>query len=313
MVIGRLAPSPTGYLHLGHARTFLLAWWSIRSQAGRILLRIEDLDDARARPEVIATTLEDLTWLGLDWDGPVELQSSGVAHIQAAAERLLAEGRAYACVCSRGDIRAAQSAPQQGDAEPRYPGTCRGRFRSLSDAEAELGRAAGIRFIVPDEDVVVSDHIAGEVRYNVQREVGDFLIGRRGKAPAYQLAVVVDDARQGVTEVVRGDDLRPSAARQQLLQRALGFPHPQWLHVPLVVDPAGARLAKRRGDLSLAELRARGTDPRAIVSWAARSAGLPADARSTAGELLPLFEWPKLPRSPVVLGPEELQELQQSR
>lgn len=313
MVIGRLAPSPTGYLHLGHARTFLLAWWSARRQGGRIVLRIEDLDEVRARPEVIATTLEDLTWLGLDWDGPVELQSEGVARIQAAAEQLLAQGLAYACVCSRGEIRAAQSAPQQGDAEPRYPGTCRGRFASLDRAEAALGRPAGVRFAVPDEEVVVVDGIAGTVRHNVQHEVGDFLIARRDKAPAYQLAVVVDDARQGVTEVVRGDDLLPSAARQHLLQRALGFPHPRWRHVPLVVDGSGARLAKRRGDLSLAELRARGVDPRSIVGWAARSAGIPAPDRATAAELTPLFEWAKVPRAPVVLGPDELLALQQGR
>lgn len=307
--VGRLAPSPTGLLHLGHARTFLVAWWRARSTGARLLMRLEDLDGPRAKPEMSEAALRDLAWLGLDWDGSAYVQSAGIDEIAGAARELEQRGLAYACVCSRGDVRSAQSAPQQGDREPRYPGTCRGRFASVAAATAETGKSAGLRLAVPDSPVVVADRIAGTHRFDVQGDVGDFLISKRDRAPAYQLAVVVDDARQGVTEVVRGDDLLPSAARQQLLQRALGLPSVSYFHVPLVVDETGRRLAKRHDDLSLAELRASGVDPRAVVAWAARSCGVACEARARAREVLPHFALEKLPRSPVTLDAESLQAL----
>lgn len=311
--VGRLAPSPTGLLHLGHARTFLIAWWRARSIGARLLMRLEDLDGPRAKPEMAQAAIADLSWLGLDWDGPAYVQSSGVADISAAAARLARQGRAYACVCSRADVRSAQSAPQQGDDETRYPGTCRDKFESVAAAEEQTGKAAGLRLKVPSGSLTVHDLLLGARTFDVQAEIGDFLIAKRDHAPAYQLAVVLDDARQGVTEVVRGEDLLPSAARQLLLQRALGLPGVRYCHVPLVVDPGGRRLAKRHDDLSLAELRAGGTDPRAIVAWAARSAALECPERAAPRELLSQFALDKLPKAPSVLSAETVATLRNAR
>lgn len=313
MYTGRLAPSPTGLLHLGHARTFLVAWWRARLGGGRLLMRLEDLDGPRAKPEMAAAALEDLRWLGLDWDGEDYVQSSGLAEIEAAAARLEMSGLAYACVCSRGDVRAAQSAPQQGEAEPRYPGTCRDKYASVAAAQAETGKAAGLRLRVPDGNVVVKDELSGEHVFDVQAEVGDFLIAKRDHAPAYQLAVVVDDARQGVTEVVRGEDLLASSARQRLLQQALGLPAVRYVHVPLVLDEEGRRLAKRHDDLSLRELREGGTDPRAIVAWAARSCGIGCPPRVTARVAMIGFALAKVPKTPVMLDAETISELRSAR
>jgi len=312
MYVGRLAPSPTGLLHLGHARTFLVAWWRARSMGGRLLMRLEDLDGPRAKPEMSEAALRDLAWLGLDWDGPDYVQSTGLAEISAAAESLEQRGRAYACVCSRGDVRSLQSAPQLGESEPRYPGTCRGKFASIGAAEAATGKPAGLRLLVPAGRVAVKDELLGERTFDVQQEVGDFLIAKRDRAPAYQLSVVVDDARQGVTEVVRGEDLFPSAARQRLLQEALGLPAVRYVHVPLVLDESGRRLAKREDDLSLQELREGGTDPRAIVAWAAKSCGIPCGERITARVALINFAQALLPREPVVLDAATVAKLREA-
>jgi glutamyl-tRNA synthetase len=311
--VGRLAPSPTGLLHLGHARTFLLAWWRARSTGSRLLMRLEDLDGPRVKPELGEAALRDLAWLGLDWDGPSYVQSTGLHEINAAAAQLERAGLAYACVCSRGDVRAAQSAPQLGESEPRYPGTCRGRFATVAAAQAATGRSAGLRLRVEDGASTVHDLLLGPRSFDVQAEVGDFLIAKRDGAPAYQLAVVVDDARQGVTEVVRGEDLLPSAARQQLLQQALGLPGVRYCHVPLVLDEQGRRLAKRHDDLSLAELRAGGTDPRAIVAWAARSCGMQVEARCTARDALDRFSLGALPLGAVTLDATTVTELRAAR
>ena len=301
MYVGRLAPSPTGLLHLGHARTFLVAWWRARNVGGRLLMRLEDLDGPRAKPEFAEAALRDLAWLGIDWDGPDYVQSTGLAEISAAAADLEQRGLAYACVCSRGDVRSMQSAPQLGDAEPRYLGTCRGKFESVAVAEAETGKPAGLRLRVPEGSVTVKDELLGERSFDVQAEVGEFLIAKRDRAPAYQLAVVVDDARQGVTEVVRGEDLFPSAARQRLLQQALGLPQVRYVHVPLVLDETGRRLAKREDDLSLQALREGGTDPRAIVAWVAKSCGISGAERITARVALINFALAKIRREPLIL------------
>jgi len=297
-VVGRLAPSPTGSLHLGHARTFLLAWWHARARGGRVLLRIEDLDRERVKPGMLEECLATLTWLGLDWDGEPLLQSREPGPARAALATLVARDLAYGCDCSRKDIERAASAPQAGDGELCYPGTCRTR-QLLAHGD---GRALGLRFRVPPGELALVDGVHGPFRADVAREVGDFLLARRDGTLAYQLAVVVDDARTGVTEVLRGDDLLASAARQALLQRALGLAPPRWYHVPLVLEADGTRLAKRSGALALASLRARGVDPRAIVAWAARSAGQEAPALLHAAELLPRFELARLPRSPVRLA-----------
>ena len=263
-------------------------------------MRMEDLDGPRCEPRFVEQALHDLEWLGIDWDGPVVLQSSGLPRFALALDRLLALGFAYPCVCSRGEIRAAQSAPQAGVLEIRYPGTCRGRFRSVEQALKATGREPGIRFEVPPGSVAVDDRFAGSREFDVAAAVGDFLVGRRDGTPSYQLAVVLDDADQQVTEIVRGDDLLPSTARQILLQRALGLPSVDYYHVPLVVDASGRRLAKRYDDLSLAELRQRGVDPRTIVTWVAASAGMQSGERLPAEQYLPLFALERVSQLSVV-------------
>ena len=312
-VVGRLAPSPTGRLHLGHARTFLLAWWSVRSRGGRLWLRIEDLDRSRVKPGMVDECLRDLEWLGLDWDGEPLLQSADGSRYAAALEQLRASGAAYPCTCSRRDLELALGAPHAEDGERRYPGTCRGRFASPEEAERRSGSPAGMRLRVPDGELEIHDGIAGDVRVDVQREVGDFLLARRDGAFAYQLVVVVDDAYQGVTEVLRGSDLLASAARQEHVARALGVPSAAWFHVPLVVDEHGRRLAKRRDDLALSELRAAGVDPRAIVSWAARSTGQIAAERALSMDVLRGFDLARLPREPAVLDPARIAALRAAR
>jgi glutamyl-tRNA synthetase len=307
-LVGRLAPSPTGELHLGHARSFLLAWWSVRSRGGRIGLRIEDLDAARSRPELADGVLRDLEWLGLDWDGPPRRSASETTALERACAWLVESGQAYPCVCTRAEV-AALSAPHAGEGESRYPGTCRGRWRTLEEARAASGRQAGLRLLVDPGLVSVNDRLHGEVAFDVDAEVGDFLVRRRDGGFAYQLAIVVDDATDGVTEVLRGDDLLPSAARQALVMRALGLPRPEWIHVPLVLDEHGERLAKRRGSFALARLREAGADARATVAWAARSAGLDVPERCTPREALAAFDLARLPRSPVLLRDAELQTL----
>jgi glutamyl-tRNA synthetase len=308
-IVGRLAPSPTGRLHIGHARSFLLAWWHARARGGKILLRMEDLDRERVKPGMADSVFRDLEWLGLDWDGPVHVQSTDVGPMRAAVQTLLDRDLAYPCVCTRKEIQRAQSAPHAGEESARYPGTCRGRFASFEEAERFAGRAPAVRFVVRSGSVEITDGFAGRFTCDVERESGDFPVARGMDAFAYQLAVVVDDARTGVTEIVRGDDLLPSAARQKLLQSALDLAHPRWFHVPLVVDPAGRRLAKRSDDLALALLRERGVDPRRLIGWVARRSGMPSIESSTAREALASFEMNSVPRAPVSLGPGDLAEM----
>ena len=272
-------------------------------------MRVEDLDGERSRPELIDGVLADLEWLGLDWDGPVVLQSQGKVLLDAALADLYARGLAYPCTCTKADVRAAQSAPQAGDGELRYPGTCRDRWPSLEAAAREAGRPPALRFRVSPEHITVDDGFAPPATFDPSAEVGDFPVARASGLPAYQLAAVADDARAGVTEVVRGDDLLPSTARQMLLQRALGLPHPRWFHVPLVLDGEGRRLAKRASALSLAELRARGVDVRAIVGWAAQSAGQEVPPRVRASEVTAGFVLAKLPHTPVRLDAARLAAL----
>jgi glutamyl-tRNA synthetase len=307
--VGRLAPSPSGRLHVGHARTFLLAWWHVRARGGRVLLRLEDLDRVRVKPGASAECLADLEWLGLDWDEGPWLQSEHTGFFEEALEKLLARGLAYHCACSRAEIARAQSAPHASDGELRYPGHC----RELGLAPAEGSAALAVRLRVPAGKVRLHDGFQGPFEHDVQAEVGDFLLARRDGFFAYQLAVVVDDARTGVTEVLRGDDLLPSATRQWHLQRALDLASPAWFHVPLVLDERGERLAKRRADLALADLRARGVDPRALVGWVARSAGFPRTERLHPSEFVTEFDLARVPRTPVTFGEADLAELQQAR
>jgi len=306
--VGRLAPSPTGRLHLGHARSFLIAWWHARSRAGRIVLRLEDLDIERVKPGIIESTIDDLRWLGLDWDGEPYVQSSGIGEIHAAATALVDRGLAYPCICTRKEIQAAVSAPHGESTETIYPGTCRGKFASLAQAERAAGRPAALRFAVPNQRVRIEDGLQGVREFDAATAIGDFPILRRLGMPAYQLAVVVDDARQQVTEIVRGVDLLESCARQWLLQQALGFEHPCWWHVPLVTDVEGRRLAKRSDDVSLARLRAAGTDPQRIVAWVARSLGIEAPGRVCAADLVSRFDITRVPCAEVRITAADLKD-----
>jgi len=304
-VVGRLAPSPTGHLHLGHARSFLVAWWSARTQNGQVVLRIEDLDSERNRPDLIDDCIRDLEWLGLDWDVGPRKQSEGLDEILAASETLNERGYLYPCVCSRGDLKAVLSAPQEGVEELCYPGTCRGRFSSRDQAERETGKAAAMRFSVRPGPISVLDAFSGKHDFDVSANVGDFPVFRRDASPAYQLAVVVDDARDGVTEVVRGDDLLPSAARQQLLYEALGLKLPRWVHLPLVTDQSGRRLAKRADDVSLRQMRERGVDSRSIVKWVAASIGCTYEGIALVEDIVPLFRLEHIPKTRVSVSADD--------
>jgi len=315
---GRLAPSPTGGLHVGHARSFLLAWWSVRARGGRITLRIEDLDAGRVKPGMTEACLADLRWLGLDWDGAPHVQSADTAPLAAAVAELERRGLLYPCVCTRRDLRESLSAPHapdgaQGAGESAYPGTCRDRFASAAEAEERTGRAPGLRLRVAPGVLALEDALAGPFTSDVAREHGDFLVARRDGAFAYQLAVVVDDARDGVNEVLRGDDLLSSCGRQAVLQEALDLPRPRWIHVPLVVDERGERLAKRSGALTLAALREAGVDPRGLVAWVARSAGQESPDRAHPRDLVAGFDLARLPLRPVRFGPRELEQLRELR
>ncbi len=315
---GRFAPSPTGPLHLGNVRTALLSWLAARAAGGAYLMRVEDLDAPRVRPGAEERILAGLRWLGLDWDegpdvgGPFSpyRQSERLDRYAEALSRLRAAGAAYPCFCSRAEVAAAAQAPHgPGDEGPRYPGTC----RDLSPEEvARKARARhpAWRFRVPPGAVELQDAVHGWQRRDVGAETGDFVVARADGIPAYQLAVVVDDAAMGVTEVVRGDDLLPSTARQLLLYRALGLAPPRFAHVPLVNGEDGARLAKRHGTLSLDELRERGADPLAVVGFLAALSGLVAPgARLQPRELVPGFTLAQIPRRPAQLVRAEVEKL----
>jgi glutamyl-tRNA synthetase len=295
---GRLAPSPTGHLHIGHARTFWTAFERARAAGGTLVLRMEDLDPDRSRAAYADAAIEDLRWLGIRWqEGPAEggpfapyAQSLRQAVYLDAWRKLLRRGCLYPCRCSRKDLETALAAPHESAAadangpqnngepeelndEPIYPGTCRGLQadipRLLGNTATGTGLPEGInwRFRVPDgEAIEFEDLNLGPQRFVSGRDFGDFVVWRRDGVPSYQLACVADDAAMGITEVVRGADLLKSTARQILLNRALDFENPRWYHCHLVEDPNGRRLAKRHDSLSLRVLRQRGVAPMKILA-----------------------------------------------
>jgi glutamyl-tRNA synthetase len=284
---GRFAPSPTGTLHLGNLRTALLAWLFARSQDARFLVRMEDLDTGRVRERFYDEQLHDLAALGLDWDGPVVRQSERLALYDDAIEALRAQGLIYECWCTRAEIREAASAPHGNLPEGFYPGTC----LRLSDAERAGRRATGrppaLRVRADAATVGFEDRVAGPV----SGVVDDFVVRRNDGAYAYNLAVVVDDAAQGVGEVVRGADLLDSTPRQLWLGGRLGLPAPGHAHVPLMLGPDGARLAKRHGAVTLADRAAQGEtadDVRALLAASVRLAE-PGE-RPTPAELVERFD-----------------------
>jgi len=294
---GRFAPSPTGPLHLGSLRTALSAWLFARTQSAGFLLRVEDLDPQRSRSVYEQRQLENLAALGIDWDGPVVRQSERTGLYAEALERLDAQGALYPCFCTRAEIRDAASAPHGQMPEGSYPGTC---YR-LSDAERRRRIAAGrpfaLRVAAKARRARFEDRILGWCR----GVVDDFVVRRADGVHAYQLAVVVDDAAQGVGEIVRGADLADSTPRQILLADLLGLPIPRYAHVPLVLGPDGARLAKRHGAATLAD---RVEPVGATLAVLAHSLGL-AQGRNRveqASELLGEFDPERIPREPVILG-----------
>lgn len=265
--IGRLAPSPTGRLHLGHARTFLLAAERALAAGGRLLMRIDDLDTARCRPEFAAAALEDLAWLGLRWEEPVLVQSARLPLYREALARLHAAGLIFPCHRSRRDLTEALSAPHEGaaapaDDEPLYPPAWRPAADALPPLLDSAGWATNWRFRVPDgRELRFTDGHFGAQSAVAGRDFGDFLVWRKDGFPSYQLACAVDDAELGITEVVRGADLIRSTFRQLLLLEVLGAPIPAYRHAPLMTDENGVRLAKRNDSLALATLRAQGRTP----------------------------------------------------
>lgn len=307
MGVGRLAPSPTGAQHLGNAKTYLLAFWSARNSDSRLILRIEDVDSPRVKRWAVDQAIEDLRWLGIDWDEGPDIGGEQSSYIQSerceiyqqALEKLIAEDRVFPCTCTRKDIQAAGSAPHFEHEGPVYSGHCRD-WRS-GDPLPEAGSYCW-RFKTTHETVAFTDRMLGAQECVPATALGDFPVTQKNGEPSYQLAVVVDDATMGITEVVRGDDLIASTFRQIELYRALGYSPPEFAHVPLVVGPDGRRLAKRHGDTRLSHFREVGVAAETIVGWAAHAAGLVEDASPrSAGELIESFAWERVSPCTVVV------------
>lgn len=288
--VTRLAPTPSGALHIGNARTFLATWALARHEGWKVVLRIEDLDLGRVKPGAHDACLADLRWIGLDWDGESLVQSADLAPYRAALESLAARGLTFRCDRSRSEIRSAASAPHADDGETRYPPELRAPepwSRVLRESAGDW--LANHRLRIDPAAESVSDELLGAHTFDPGLEAGDLVVWTKLGVPAYQLAVVVDDARQAVTDVVRGDDLLASAARQQIIARHLGLPHARWWHVPLVYGSDGKRLAKRHGSHSLAALRESGVEVERLIGWCAWSLGfLPARKPIAAGDLIDL-------------------------
>ena len=301
--VGRFAPTPSGRMHLGNVFAALMAWLSVRSKGGEMVLRMEDLDTQRTSGEYARILREDLRWLGLDYDRETPPQSARGAVYDTYFDKLAEMGLLYPCYCTRSQLHSV-NAPHLSDGTYVYPGTC----RNLTEMQrSAFHRAPAWRVRVPDRVWAVEDWVQGHYECNLATDCGDMVVRRADGVYVYQLAVTVDDGEAGVTEVVRGMDLLSSAPRQMYLQALLGFPHPAYAHVPMLLAPDGRRLSKRDKDLDLGQLRARVT-PEKLIGTLAFCAGLieknePVSARELAGE----FRWDKLRRESIFLDSEQLE------
>ena len=289
--VGRFAPSPTGRMHLGNVYSALLSWLSVKSKGGEWLLRIEDIDPGRSRMEYAGLIMDDLEWLGLEWDGAPVFQSQRSDIYRHYFSMLEAQGLTYPCYCTRADLLASQ-APHESDGRVVYPGTCR-------HLPPQPGKAAAVRLIVPDKEVAYEDGHYGLQCTNLALQVGDFIIRRKDGAWAYQLAVVVDDALMGVTEVVRGRDLLLSALQQMYVARCLGFESPMFIHLPLLLGASGLRLCKRDQGMDMAALRQCYSAPQLLGLLAFLAGILPKPEPVALSELVRLFSWDKVPLSDI--------------
>ena len=305
--VTRLAPSPTGALHVGNARTFLINFLLARQRDWRIVMRIEDLDSPRVKPGADRGALDDLGWLGLTWQRPPLYQSARKDAYDRALGRLVDMGQAYPCVCTRKDIELAGGAPHANEHVTAYPNTCRGRFDSAEQALRETGKSPAWRVRTGPEPITGDDAFAGTRRVDLAGVCGDFVVFRRSGLAAYQLAVVVDDADAGVNEIVRGDDLLDSAAMQRHLRRLLNLgPEPRHWHVPLVLGADGRRLAKRHGDTRLGHYRGLGTSPERMLGLLGYWCGaVPRRRETTMDELLACFDIARIPHAPVTFTEDD--------
>ena len=300
--VGRFAPTPSGRMHLGNVFAALIAWLSVRSRGGEMVLRMEDLDTQRTSPEYAEVLRQDLSWLGLTYDRETSPQSSRSQVYDRYFALLAEKGLVYPFYCTRSQLHSV-NAPHLADGTYVYPGTC----RSLTDAQKKaMNRAPAWRVMVPDKKYCVEDLVQGHFEMNLLADCGDMVVRRADGIYVYQLAVTVDDGEAGVTEVVRGMDLLSSAPRQMYLQALFGFPHPSYGHVPMLLAPDGRRLSKRDGDLDLGAIRQRMT-PEELIGQLAFAAGLiDRPAPVSAGELAREFRWEKLRKEDIRLDPESL-------
>lgn len=287
MVVGRFAPTPSGRMHLGNVFAALIAWLSVRSQGGEMVLRMEDLDTLRTSDAYARLLRQDLAWLGLDYDRETPPQSTRSETYDRYFDRLMEMGLLYPCYCTRSQLHSV-NAPHLSDGTYVYPGTCR---NLTPQARRAMSRAPAWRVVVPDRLWSLDDRVQGRYELNLAKDCGDMVVRRADGVYVYQLAVTVDDGEAGVTEVVRGMDLLSSAPRQMYLQELFGFPHPQYAHVPMLLAPDGRRLSKRDRDLDLGELQKR-FSPEAIIGLLAHAAGLiDRPAPISAAELAKEFQW----------------------
>ena len=286
-VIGRFAPTPSGRMHLGNVFAALIAWLSVRSRNGSLVLRMEDLDTQRTSADFADVLRDDLRWLGLNWDHETAPQSQRSAVYDRYFEKMMDEGLLYPCYCTRSQLHSV-NAPHLSDGTYVYPGTC----RTLTEAPA--GRKPAWRVMVPDKEWSFRDYVQGDYSLNLATGCGDMVVRRADGVYVYQLAVTVDDGESGVTEVVRGMDLLSSAPRQMYLQELLGFSHPEYGHVPMLLAPDGRRLSKRDRDLDLGELRKRMTAEELIGHLAFAAKLIEKDQPISAAELASQFNWDKL-------------------